>query len=115
MLLILSDTSKTDRPFEVLALVHIGSLPRSERDHIFILVMTDYVSKFSLLCPLCKSTAATVVRYLEGFVFLLLGIPKILICDHGLLFRSEEMAKLVSKHNFHIKQTTVQELTILRV
>lgn len=68
----------------------IGPLPKSKRGNAFILVVSDYLSKFTLLFPLRKSSTETVIRHLENYVFMLFGIPRTLLCDNGPQFRSSK-------------------------
>lgn len=96
---------KADRPWEVISSDLMGPLPRSSKGNQFILVITDYLSKFSVIVPLRKATAAAVAREIEEKVFLLFGVPRVLICDNGPQYRSKEFQKLTSDYQVTVKYT----------
>lgn len=98
---------KVDRPWEMISTDLVGPLPRSKRGNSFILVVTDYLSKFSLLFPLRKATGAAVVQRMENEVFLLFGVPRVLICDNGPQYRCREFRKLAETYKCQIKYNAV--------
>lgn len=83
--------SQISAPWEVISLDLIGPLPRSTKGYQHILVVVDLFSKFSLCFPLRKATAAKVIEHLENNVFLLFGVPKKIISDNGVQFRSKNI------------------------
>lgn len=95
--------SKPSRPWEVISTDLMGPLPRSTKGNSFILVVTDYLSKFSLVLPLRKATSATVIKRIEEEVFLVFGVPRILLTDNGPQYRSNEFRKFVDKYQCSIK------------
>ena len=94
---------KATRPWEVISADLMGPLPRSKAGNSFILVVTDYLSKFALVFPLRRSSAELVVRKLEEDVFLLFGVPRVLIVDNGPQFRGKQLQKLAQTYRFKIK------------
>ncbi|KAJ8979039.1 hypothetical protein NQ317_005143 [Molorchus minor] len=56
---------KVNGPWELISTDLMGPLPRSTKGHQFILVVTDYFSKYSLLFPLRTANAETVCRKIE--------------------------------------------------
>lgn len=76
-----------------------GPLPRSTKGNIYILVITDYLSKFSLFFPHKKATSTSVSRILEDNIFLLFGTLEFLICDNGKQFISKEFESLLKEYN----------------
>lgn len=97
--------SKPSRPWEIVSTDLMGPLPKSSKGFSYILVVTDYLSKFSLVFALRSASAALVVKKIEEDVFLLFGVPKIIICDNGVQFRSKEFRNLVSKYKVGIQHT----------
>lgn len=91
------------RPWEMLSTDLMGPLPRSNKGHKFILVITDYFSKYSLVFPLKSSSADIVVRKLEEEVFLVYGVPRIIICDNGPQFTSRQFRKLAEEYQVKIR------------
>lgn len=73
---------------EILSLDLMEPLPRSSKGNQYVLVMTDYLTKFSFVVALRKATRSAIVRILEEDVFLLFGVPRIIIYDNGSHFRS---------------------------
>lgn len=94
---------KISRPWEMISMDLVGPLPRSKHGNTFILNVTDYLSKFTLLFPLRKATGEAVVKKIENEVFLMYGVPRTIICDNGPQFRSREFGKLVQTYKCKIK------------
>lgn len=96
------------RPWEMISTDIIGPFPRSKRGYTSVLVVTDYLSKFCLGFPMRKASASTVCRLLEEHVFMVFGVPRIIISDNGPQFKNE-YKKLLEKYqvkgkfnaNFH--------------
>ena len=95
--------SKPSRPWEMISTDLMGPLPRSTKGNAFILVVTDYFSKFSLVFPLRKATSSIIIRRIEEHVFLMFGVPRLLLCDNGPQYRSAEFRKFVGKYDCSIK------------
>lgn len=96
---------KTDRPWEMISIDLVGPLPKSKKGNTFILVVTDYLSKFPLFFALKKSTTDAVVQNLENHVFLLFGVPRILLCDNGPQFRSSKFLRFLESYKCKAKFT----------
>lgn len=95
--------TKPQRPWEVISTDLLGPLPRSKRGHTFLLVVTDYLSKFSLLCPLRKATSEAVANFIEKEVFLLFGVPSSVLCDNGPQYRGKPFLKLAENYKVRLK------------
>ena len=55
----------------------IGKIyPPSDRGHHFILVATDYFSKWSEAVPLAEVKADTVINFLKNHIICHFGVPK---------------------------------------
>ena len=89
--------SLISKPWEVIS-VDLIELPRSARGFKYALVVTDCFSKFTLCFPLRKSTATKIVHHLENDIFLVFGVPKRIISDNGVQFRSREYTNLLSSY-----------------
>lgn len=98
--------SLIDKPWEVICTDIVGPLPKSKKGNQFILVVSDCFSKFPLFFPMRRATAATVVRHLENDVFLMFGVPKVIISDNGVQFRSREYTNLLKEYSVNPKYTT---------
>lgn len=94
---------KPSRPWEMISTDLMGPLPRTKRGNTFILVVSDYLSKFTLLFPLRKATADAVVKKIENEVFLVYGVARMIMCDNGPQYRSKEFSQLARKYHVQIK------------
>lgn len=94
---------KPNRPWEIISTDLMGPFPRSKHGNTSILVVTDYHSKFSLFFPLRKASAESVARKIESEIFLLFGVPRIVMCDNGPQYRSKEFRKLAAEYQVNIK------------
>lgn len=94
---------KVDRPWEMVSADIMGPLPRSKNGNCFILVVTDYLSKFPLLFPLRKATADAIIKKIENEVFLVFGVPRVLLCDNGPQFRSRQFSSLCKGYRIRIQ------------
>lgn len=91
------------RPWEMISTDLMGPLPRSMKGHQYICVITDYFSKYSLLFPLRTSNTETVCRVIEEGVFLVYGVPRIIICDNGPQYRSRQFQSLAERYGSKIR------------
>nr|CAI5819985.1 unnamed protein product [Callosobruchus analis] len=96
---------KPSRPWETITTDLVGPLPRSKHGNAFILVVTDYLSKFTLLFPLRKASSDAVVKKLEEEVFLVFGVPKTIICDNGPQYTARQFSNLARSYQCRIKFT----------
>ncbi|KAG5874940.1 hypothetical protein JTB14_034670 [Gonioctena quinquepunctata] len=94
--------SKVNTPWEAISTDLIGLLPRSEHRDSFVLVVTDYLSEFCLSFPLRKVNAEAVVCNIEKHIFLVFGVPKFIICDSGVQYRSKEFLRLTERYHCRI-------------
>lgn len=94
---------KPNQPWEVISTDLMGPLPTSKRGFKYILVVTDYLSKFCLVYPLRSASAEMITRIIEEQVFLLFGVPRILICDNGPQYRSKQFQSMATSYQCRIK------------
>lgn len=95
--------AKANRPWEIISTDIMGPLPKSKHGNSFILVVTDYLSKFPIIFPLRKATTDAIVRKIENEVFLIFGVPRVLICDNGPQYRSKNFRKFCENYDTNIK------------
>lgn len=81
-------------PFRRIAMDVVGPLPRSSRGHQYILVLSDYATRFPEAFPLRTITAPSVLRALIQF-FSRVGVPEEILTDQGTNFTSRLL------HLFH--------------
>lgn len=85
-------------PFQVIAVDLMGPFPRSSKGHCHLLVITDFFTKYTLMHPLRNATANAIVTYMENEVFLVYGVPQIVLCDNGTVFAGTVFKKLMNKY-----------------
>lgn len=88
---------KVTRSWEMVSIDLIGPLPRFTKGNQYIFVITDYFSKFVLVFALRKALTDSIVRRIEEKTFLIFGVPRIIICDNGVQFRSRQFKALMEK------------------
>lgn len=93
------------KPWELISADLVGPLPKSTHGYLYVLVVTDYFSKFPLFFPLRTATAMSVSKQIEDNVFMLFGVPTSIIVDNGVQFRSREFTKLMATYKVHIRYT----------
>lgn len=94
---------KVDRPWEKISVDLMGPLPRSKRGNSFILVVTDYLSKFVLVFALRTASTENVIKKMREDVFLIFGVAREVICDNGPQFRSRKFADFAEEFKFRCK------------
>ena len=89
---------RVSQPWQLIAADIIGPLPKSANGASYLLVVTDWFTKFSLLKPLRQANGASIAQFLEENVFLLFGVPQILMCDNGTEFINNRMRDLADQY-----------------
>jgi len=78
-------------PFRGWAIDLIGQIyPPSSKGHKFILVATDYFTKWVEAIPLKKVTSANMIDFVKEHIIYQFGIPQTITTDHGTMFTSGE-------------------------
>lgn len=77
-------------PFECVSLDILGPLPTSRNGYQYVVVVTDWFTKFVLLQPLRKASAKLIIKFLREQVFSIFGVPRILMADNGSQFIARE-------------------------
>lgn len=88
----------TTKPFQIVALDYIQSLPRSKSGNCHLLIVMDLFSKYCLLFPVRKISTASVIKILEESWFRRYGVPECLISDNASTFLSKEFKALLEKY-----------------
>ena len=90
-----------EKPFERIGIDFMGPLPRSRKGNKYILVITDYLTKWTEAKAMREATAEKVVKYLYRDIICRHGCPKIILSDRGSHFNNKMMEGLCGK--FEIK------------
>ena len=86
-----------DMPFQLIGADLIGPFPPSKKGNKWILVISDWFSKYVFLFPLKSSKSVYVNRCVEK-VFLEYSTPQIIICDNGPQFKGHSFKKLCDSY-----------------
>lgn len=95
-----------DGPFQIIGIDYCGPMRRTPRDNKYVLVITDYFTRYVTAIPLPNCTAETTAENLFNEIFCKFGIPETIISDRGTHFHNQLMAhmKLLIGYN-HIYST----------
>jgi len=78
-------------PFRGWAIDLIGQIyPPSSKGHKFILVATDYFTKWVEVIPLKKVTSTNMIDFVKKHIVYRFGIPQTITTDQGTMFTSGE-------------------------
>jgi hypothetical protein len=90
------------QPFEALGIDVLGPLPKTRAGNQFILVVTDYFTRWPMAFPMKNQRAATIATLLVEQVFCQHGFPNTLLSDLGRNFLSDLMAAVLTL--FHVRK-----------
>jgi hypothetical protein len=78
--------------FHSWALDFVGQIhPASSKGHRFVLVATDYFTKWTKVVPLKNMTHREVIQFISEHILHRFGIPQILTMDQGSPFMSHQL------------------------
>ena len=93
-------------PFEKWALDLVGTINPSSHKKSYILVCTDYVTKWVEEKALIRATEQPVSNFLLEDIFVHFGIAREIVTDGGPQFTSHLIKKLVEKYGIHYRFTS---------
>lgn len=85
-------------PWQIISVDIMGPFPRSSKGNTHLLVVGDWFTKYTLVCPMRKATAQNVVKFMENEVFLVFGVPQFILCDNGTQFAGSIFKKLAKQY-----------------
>src|SRR5436189_3819880 len=92
---------KVGKPFERIGIDFVGPLNRTKKGNRYILVVTDYLTKWPEAKAMKEATAENVVQFIYKRIICRHGCPKIILLDRGTHFRNKLVDGLCEK--FEIK------------
>ena len=92
---------KVGQAFERIGIDLVGPLPITARNNRYIIVATDYLTRWPEAQAVPDASAATLAKFIFTEIVCRHGIPKIILSDQGPNFRSEMIRVLCE--NFLIK------------
>ena len=79
----------------------IGEIhPASSAQHKWILIDTDYFTKWIEAIPTRNAIDSVIIRFLEGHILSRFGCPRKIITDNDAAFRSKKVVDFC--HRYHI-------------
>jgi len=93
-------------PFEKWALDFIGPINPPSQGKKYILVCTDYVTKWVEAKPLPRATEQTVVNFLFEEIFVRFGVPREIVTDQGAQFTSKLVQEIAEKYKIKHRKST---------
>ncbi|GBL76977.1 hypothetical protein AVEN_12641-1 [Araneus ventricosus] len=82
-------------PFQSVGIDLLGRFSKSTRGNKWIIVCTDYLSRFAVTKALQTAEAQEVAKFMMEEIVLKYGAPRVIITDRGKVFQS----KLVTERN----------------
>ena len=92
---------KVGKPFERIGIDFVGPLEKTEKGNRYILVVTDYLTKWPEAKAMKDATAENVIQFIYKRIICTHGCPKIILSDRGTHFRNQIVDGLCEK--FRIK------------
>ena len=93
-------------PFDRWALDFVGPINPSSKQKAYILVCTDYMTKWVEDVALMKANDQAVIDFLYKKIFTHFGVPKEIIIDGGPRFVSHKFEALIQKYHIHHRITS---------
>ncbi|XP_024197604.1 uncharacterized protein LOC112200825 [Rosa chinensis] len=94
-------------PFRGWAMDIIGQIsPPSSKQHKWILVATDYFTKWVEAVPFTSTSSAEVIRFIEQHIIHRFGIPETITTDRGSVFIAEAVIERMAEYKITMQQST---------
>ena len=94
-------SNQSRKPFERIGIDFVGPLERTKDGNKYILVVTDYLTKWPEAEAMKEATAKNVVEFIYRKIICTHGCPKVILSDRGTHFRNKLVDGLCEK--FEIK------------
>ncbi|GBL59732.1 Retrovirus-related Pol polyprotein from transposon 412 [Araneus ventricosus] len=93
-------------PFQRVGIDLLGRFPKSTRGNKWIIVCTDYLSRFAVTKALPTVEAQEVAQFMMEEIVLKHGAPRVIITDRGKVFQSKLVAEINHLCNSRHRMTT---------
>ena len=82
-------------PFHIWGLDLVGPVNSPLRDYIWILIATEYFTKWEEAIPLRKAIWGVVTNFIKETIIVRFGVPNRIISDNGTSFVNSEVRKML--------------------
>ena len=97
----------TEAPFQQWELDFIGEIhPPSPGQHKWILIVTDYFTKWIEDAPIRNATDVVIIKFLIENILSRFGYSRKLVTDNAQSFKSEKMINFYQNHNVILSHST---------
>ena len=97
----------TEKPFQQWGLDFIGEIhPSSSGQHKWILIATDYFTKWIEAIPCRQANDSTIIQFLETNILSRFGCPEKIIIDNAATFKSNKMISFCHKYHITLGHST---------
>jgi len=93
-------------PFEIWALDFVGPINPPSNQKVYIVVRTDYMTKWVEAEALHRATEEEVIDFLFEDIFIRFGVPRELVTDGGPPFTSHGFKSTLKKYHIQHRMTT---------
>jgi len=93
-------------PFEIWALDFVGPINPPSNQKVYILVCTDYMTKWVEAKTLIRANEESVLAFLFEEIFVRFGVPRKLVTDGRPPFNSHCFKATLQKYHIHHRMTT---------
>jgi transposase InsO family protein len=92
--------------FQRIGIDLLGRFPKSSQGNKWIIVCTDYLTRYAVTRALPNASAPEVATFLLEYIILTHGAPRVLISDRGQVFQSKMIHELNRLCNISHRMTT---------
>ncbi|KAK9888747.1 hypothetical protein WA026_000974 [Henosepilachna vigintioctopunctata] len=85
-------------PFQLISLDLMGPFPKSKQGYKYLLVVSDWFTKFIFVHPLREANAKGVMNFMENNIFLIFGTPQIVVQDNATMFVSSHYTNFLKSY-----------------
>ncbi|XP_043714618.1 uncharacterized protein LOC122662975 [Telopea speciosissima] len=94
-------------PFKGWAMDLIGKVtPPATKGHCFIIMATDYFTKWAEAVPIRSISQTDVIQFLKTQIIHRFGLPETITCDNGSVFTGDQVLAFAASHGITITHST---------
>ncbi|KAI5179218.1 hypothetical protein PAEPH01_2606, partial [Pancytospora epiphaga] len=94
------------KPFEKIGIDLINPLKATSRGNKYIVLATDYATRYAMAKPIKEKSAREVAKFLTYEVFMRIGAPKEIVCDQETEFKNKLLVLLCDYWKTRMRFTT---------